>query len=231
VALAGTAIEPPLPRPVIVFDPPAPSSSQQVKIGVQLAEKSRANGTGRILAEFHPDVEGYPRDPAVMFLSTGSQEASFTVAAGDSTAKFDSLNEIVLQTGTTAGRLVIRAELGAHTEENLLVVAPASPGIDTVRASRGAGGVELYIAAFDNTRSAAQLSFTFFDQSGGAVQPGAIRLDARDEFQRYFQSSEAGGVFSLRAIFPVTGDQSRIAGVEIEITNSAGTARSGRIGF
>ncbi|MCC6857046.1 MAG: choice-of-anchor D domain-containing protein [Bryobacterales bacterium] len=230
VALAATAVEPPLPRPVISMDPAAPASARQVKIGIQLAEVSRTGGTGRIVAEFTPEPQGFPPDPGIVFVSTGSASASFTVAEGDSAARFDGAGEIVLQSGTTAGRLAVRVELGAHREEQVLVIPPEPPGIDTLRASRNSSGLEVYLAAFDNTRSAGQLSFTFYDQAGTAVPPGAIRVDARSEFQRYFQTSEVGGAFALRAVFPVSGDASRITAVEVELSNSAGS-RSRRAGF
>jgi hypothetical protein len=84
---------------------------------------------------------------------------------------------------------------------------------------------------FDNTRTAGPLTFTFFDLAGNAVAPGAIRADATASFASYFQSSGLGGVFLLRAVFPVTGDPSQVGAFQAQIGNSAGTAPTARIVF
>jgi hypothetical protein len=61
------------------------------------------------------------------------------------------------------------------------------------------------------------------------VAPGRIVVDAASEFRRYFETSSVGGLFELRAAFPVTGDAASIAELEVEITNALGVARSGRV--
>jgi hypothetical protein len=75
------------------------------------------------------------------------------------------------------------------------------------------------------------MAFTFFDTSGRQIQPGAIRVEAAADFRRYFTASTLGGIFSVRAQFPVTGDASAISGVEVEVVNASGTTRTQRIRF
>jgi len=75
------------------------------------------------------------------------------------------------------------------------------------------------------------VSFTFFDRSGSTIPSGAIQTDASADFRAYFERSEVGGVFSLRAVFPVTGSPDQIDGVEVEMPNSVATARSARVRF
>ena len=75
------------------------------------------------------------------------------------------------------------------------------------------------------------LAFTFFDSAGRTIQPGVLRVDASADFKRYFQSGAAGGMFALRATFPVSGDATQVAAVEVEITNSAGITRTQRLPF
>ncbi|MGI8742470.1 MAG: hypothetical protein ACR2NN_07840 [Bryobacteraceae bacterium] len=58
-----------------------------------------------------------------------------------------------------------------------------------------------------------------------------IRVDETSDFRRYFGAGKAGGAFQLRATFPVTGDATQIAGVDVEMTNSAGIAKTQRISF
>jgi hypothetical protein len=53
-------------------------------------------------------------------------------------------------------------------------------------------------------------------------------VDSTSDFTRFFQSSDAGGNFQLRAEFPVTGDPARIASFEITFTSPAGPTTSAR---
>jgi hypothetical protein len=87
------------------------------------------------------------------------------------------------------------------------------------------------VKGFDNTHSLGPVAFMFFDRTGAPVQPGAIRVHAQADFRRYFESSTVGGSFSLKASFPVAGSITDIRGVEVEVTNSVGAARSTRIEF
>jgi hypothetical protein len=91
------------------------------------------------------------------------------------------------------------------------------------------GEVDISIVASDNTYSASQLAFTFFDQSGATMQPGVIRVDATSDFQAYFNSTTTGGAFALLAKFTVTGDVTQIISTDIAITNSVGVTTTQHI--
>jgi hypothetical protein len=56
-------------------------------------------------------------------------------------------------------------------------------------------------------------------------------MDAGTDFTRYFSTTDLGGVFQLRAVFPVTGDTSRIASCDVTLTNAAGNSKTPRISF
>ena len=230
IVLRAKGVEPPLPKPRIALESSALGSAQQGKLSIRFEAEARTSGSGRVVLDFQPAAGGFPRDPAIVFPSTNSPAATFTVTEGQSQARFGDKQQIEFQTGTTAGTLTIRAELGPYTEQTSLTLNPAPVGIDAASGLRTSSGLEVYIAGWDNTRSAGQLSFTFYGPAG-AVVAGPIRADAAAAFQRYFQSSEVGGIFSLRALFPVTGDASGVGGVEVEIVNSSGTTRSKRIAF
>jgi hypothetical protein len=60
-------------------------------------------------------------------------------------------------------------------------------------------GIDLSITGFDNTGTVSKITFTCFDQSGTALNPGAITIDASAAFQQFFASSDLGGVFALPA--------------------------------
>jgi hypothetical protein len=116
--------------------------------------------------------------------------------------------------------------LGAATDRQSLTIPPAVAGVTAVQGLRNSGSIEVRITGFDNTRSLGQLAFTFYDPSGAAIAPGPVRTDSSQDFAAFFQTSDAGGVFLLRAVFPVTGNVSGIASFDVALTNSAGTAKT-----
>ena len=92
---------------------------------------------------------------------------------------------------------------------------------------RSAASIELRVNGFDNTRTAGVVVYTFYDASGVPLPP--IAVDNTADFAAFFAASDAGGAFALRAVFPVTGDASKIAEFQVEMKNSAGSASTGRV--
>jgi hypothetical protein len=223
--LAGTGIEPVLPKPSLAVSLAQAQSGQQGTITVKLDAVSRAAGTGTVTLDFRG-----PADAAVSFAS-GGRTASFSVARGDSQGRFAGGTSLGFQTGTTAGALVFTVELGGATSQQTVAIAGASPGLTTAKGLREAGGIRVQLTGFDNTRSAGALVYTFYDTAGNTVAPGAMRADATAGFAAYFAQPTAGGAFLLDALFPVTGDASKVAAFEVQVTNSAGTAKTARTSF
>ena len=68
---------------------------------------------------------------------------------------------------------------------------------------------------------------------------GAVPNPSKDQFclrcssdvKGLFSPGDLGGVLVLHAVFPVTGDTSRIASCDVSLTNSAGNAKTPRISF
>jgi hypothetical protein len=223
-ALSGTGADPPPPRPVISLTLADPRSARQGSVTVNLDAVPRSSGAGTLTLEFHATPAG-ANDPGITFL-TGSRNVPFTVTPGDM-----QVLDAPFQTGTTAGILTFTATLAGNTDQQSITIAAAPVGILSAKGTRLAATPEVLITGFDNTRTAGALDYTFFDTGGNPVSPGAIHVDSTADFTKFFQSSDAGGNFLLRSIFPVNGDPSRIVAVEVEFTNSAGTARTGRIAF
>jgi hypothetical protein len=229
-ALAGFGIEPPMPEPEIVFSTENAASAQQIRVSVRLAAASRTSGTGKLSVALLPLAAGAIADAGIQFLATGTTEIDFAVAEGAAAAAIDGRAEATFQTGTTAGTLVFTARLGEHTRQALLRIPAIAASIDAAHAIRASNALDVQIAGFDNTRTLSRLRFQFFDR-GGAALGSAIDAEVAPEFRRFFESSTAGGVFGLRAVFPVAGDASLVAGVEVELTNGAGVTRTTRIAF
>jgi Cep192 domain 4 len=222
-ALTGIALAVALPKPSIEFDLPQPHSAQQGTATVKFDAPARAAGTGFVSLEFQPQPAG-ASDPAVQF-AAGGLKVPFSVAPGDTQASFG------FQTGTTAGTLAFTVDLGGNSDRKTIVIPSAAVVLTASQGVRSAGTVEVRLTGFDNTRSVSRMTYTFFDAAGNAVPPGALAVDSASDFARYFQGSDAGGNFQLRAIFPVTGDASKIVAFEAAITSSAGTADTGRVTF
>jgi hypothetical protein len=229
--LSGTGVNPPLPKATIQFDTQSGISSRQAKVSIQLASASRVGGTGTLTMEFKPSLAGVTDDPAIQFLSGPKRAATITISAGDSIAKFGNLTDLAFQTGTTAGTINFTLKLPNDTVQITFAIAPAPVGFDTVSGTRRVNDLDVSLIGFDNTHSASQLSFTFYDRSGKILLPGVLRVDITPDFRRYFDGSTTGGSFLLRATFPVTGDATQVGGVDVEMTNSAGLAKAQRIAF
>ncbi len=229
--LEGIAVDPPLPEPELVTPVQALASAQQGKVSVRLASPARASGTGTLALEFQPAVAGTPDDSAIRFLANGSRSLSLAVREGESEVLLAGQPEAVFQTGTTAGTIQFTLRVGTHTRQASLTIPPAPIGVDSTRTGRIPTGVEVLVSGFDNTRTVSQLSFAFFDRQGRPLGTAPIRADAAEDFRRFFQSSTLGGVFLLRAAFPVAGNAALIGAVEVELTNSAGSSAPRRVAF
>jgi hypothetical protein len=88
--------------------------------------------------------------------------------------------------------------------------------------------LEVEITGYDNTRTIDGLAFTFYTAKGDFVQPGAVRVNSAAEFRNHFAGSTAGGVFTLKAAFPVAGAITDIASAEVQLTNASGATQSGK---
>ena len=226
--LTGAGIAAALPMPQISIQLPQVQSAQQGSAQVTFDGPAASSGSGTLTLVFQPAVAG-ESDPAIAFAS-GGLATTFTFSAGDTQGSFGGQPAAAFQTGTTAGTLVLTAQLGGASVEQTIAIAPAPVGLTTAEATRSAGSVTVQLDGFDNTRTAAALSFTFFDAAGAPIA-GPIDADGGPAFQTYFGGSNTGGNFALQAVFPVTGDPARIASFAASVANQAGTTTTARTPF
>ena len=235
--LKGAAIDE-FPQPGITLDIASARSGQQGRLSVYLPSPSPVSGEGTVTLAFVPAVSGVLDDPGVTFLNpsnaNNTRSVTFTVTAGDSVGRFGGAAlepDTDFQTGTTAGDLVFTAQLPNGTDQKRLTIPRAAIGVDTIAATRVAAGLNVSINGFDNTRTASQFIFTFYDHAGTAIPPGAINVDLTTNFTAYFAKAQVGGVFGLHAVFPVTGDSTQIDAVSVSLANTAGKTNAGKIKF
>ena len=123
--LSGAGTPPPLPAPRLSVDLPQAVGAQQGAIIVNLSQTSATSGSGTVTLAFQPAAAG-ATDPAFAFV-TGGQTAGFTVSPGDTQGHFGTQTSIAFQTGSTAGSLVITAQLGSQTDRQTIVILPSLP--------------------------------------------------------------------------------------------------------
>ena len=230
-SLTGLGLDPPLPTASIAFSSQSVASAQQNIISIPLAAPSAVSGSGTLTMEFHPSVAGVADDAAVRFVTGAKRNATVNVSVGDTFGKFGSQSTISFQTGTTAGTIVFTLTMPNGTQQTSLNVTPQPISLDTVTGVRRVNALDVSMSGFDNTYSASQLSFTFYDSKGATMQPGVIRVDASSDFRLYFANTQVGGAFALLASFPTTGDSTLVAAVDVQIVNAAGITKSQRITF
>jgi hypothetical protein len=233
--LQGTGVTPPPP----VFPTPSiqlnlATLARQGSLSVNLASGSVSSGSGTVTLAFQSAVSGVSDDPTIAFINadgTSSASAAFTVVVGASEGRFAGGPSVSFGTGTTAGTLVFTVTLGAQTAQTTVTIPRALIGIDAAVAARNVAcaptllyctttNVQLQINGWDNTRSASQLVFTFFNSSGVKIPPSPIIVDGTAAFQSYFSGSDLGGVFGLSAFFPVNGDSNQVVAALVQIFNS-----------
>ena len=222
--LRGQSILSPLPALSMRVTPTSLTSQQQANVVLGLASTSPFTALGTLTMAFTPAVANVTDDSAVLFTSTNGRNLSVSFPVGSQTAVDNKAQSpFIFQTGTTAGAIALTATFVNTTPyTQSFTIPPAAVQITSGSALRQSPNLVVTLNGYDNTYSAGQLSFTFYDVSGSLIQP-PIQYSASSQFHQYFfTNNKNGGAFSLQAIFPVTGDVTKIGSVAITLTNSAG---------
>jgi hypothetical protein len=228
-ALDGQGLDPPLPSASIVFASSVGASAQQNSITIPLASASQVSGNGTLTLAFQPSVAGVTDDAAIQFLSGPLRTATVSIAVGDTSATIGGQSSMAFQTGTTAGTITFTLTLPNATQQSSLTIPAAAIDLDSVTAVALFGSINVAFSGFDNTYSASQLAFTFYDTTGKELPQGAIDVNSTSAFQQYFRTTQAGGAFQVLAMFPVSGNQAEIGFVAVQIANSLGTTTAQQI--
>ncbi len=232
--LTGQGLSAPLPAASIVLLPTVGASGQQDQVSISLASASKVSGTGTLTLAFQSSVTGVNDDPAIQFLSGPLRVATVSVSPGDTTATIGGQPSMAFQTGATAGTITFTLALNeSGTQQATLTIPPSAINLadDTFSAVRLFGSLNVSFGGIDNTYSASQVAFMFYDLTGKVLPQGAITVDAATAFQQYFSTTQAGGTFQVLAEFPVTGSTTLIGAVTAQITNSQGASTTLQIPF
>jgi len=211
------------PIPSISLSVGAPlSSQQQASVTIQLSAPSPVSAVGTISMAFAPSVANVTDDPAVAFLA-GGRELSITINSGAQTAAYQGQTAIGFQTGTTAGSItfsVAFANAAVYTQS--FTIPPSASQLVSAQAIRESPNLLVTLSGYDNTYSTGALSFTFYDTTGKQIG-SPIQINAASNFQQlFFSNNTGGGLFSLQASFPVSGEVTQVGSVSVGLTNSQG---------
>jgi Abnormal spindle-like microcephaly-assoc'd, ASPM-SPD-2-Hydin len=228
--LTGQGLDPPLPSASIVFASNVGASAQQNSITIQLAAASQVSGNGTLTMAFQPSVTGVTDDVAIQFLSGPLRIATVAIAVGATSATIGGESSMPFQTGTTAGTITFTLTLtNVAPQQATLIIPPAPINLDSITAVALFGSINVAFSGFDNTYTASQIAFTFYDITGQALPQGAIDVNAATAFQQYFSTTQAGGSFQVLAMFPVSGNEAEVGFVTVQVVNSLGTTTAAQI--
>lgn len=230
--LSATAIAQLLAAPAISYDAAPLGSDQQRNLSMSLPSPAPADVAGNVTLSFTPDTSLVHDDPTVLFAATGTRSLPFTVRQGSSQILLNGQPSAVFQTGTTSGRIRVSLSSNLNFQSDptvVLTIPPSQVVIDTSIGSIRTASADIQLIGYDNTYSVGPVSFTFYDTSGKPLSGGTIKADFSSAFQSYFSKAQAGGMFKALISFPANGDVTQIGAVDIQVTNSAGTATLQRL--
>ncbi len=225
-SLAGQVTVSSVPAITIQASEQPLTSAQQVNLSIQAATAATQEALGTLTMKFTPAVSGVTDDPAIVFLATSGRQLQVDLAQGAQTATYNKQAAIGFQTGTTAGTITFTLTFpNAAPITQSYTITPEQIYLTSSQALRQSPNLVITLDGYDNTYTAGQLSFVFYDTNGNQMNANAMAVDATSNFHQYFfTNNAAGGSFSMQASFPVTGDATKIGAVGITMTNSAGQA-------
>ncbi|MDZ7639207.1 MAG: choice-of-anchor D domain-containing protein [Bryobacterales bacterium] len=204
-------------------------SASQAELRIELVSAAAQPVSGTLSLVFEKDVGEMPDDANIRFVATNSRSIAFTVPAGTTKAQFaGASSELALfQTGTASGKIRLVATLAQWEHSVQLNIRSDAPKLASGNLQRASGTLTVSVSGFDNTRSASLAVFRFFDADGRAIGTASgVEATVGDIFGAFYRSSTTGGLFAMRAAFPIQGDVNAIARVDIQLRNKLGVSQT-----
>jgi hypothetical protein len=242
--LSGSGNQP-ASLPPYEFEAPAGGAqpAQQPSIGLHLTAPYPYAVQGVLELSFVSTV--FTNDPAVQFAS-GGRTVNFTIPANTTQALFNGNSPtIALQTGTTAGDIVIEP---SFTVQNGFDLTPSSPQTLTLSIGRSAPrllsgtitsqtltGFTLVLSGYSTTRSVRQLDVQITPRSGDSFSTTRLTIDVTSASSTWFQGTTSqafGGAFLIGIPFSLQNGSStddlvrRIQSLNITAANEVGTSEA-----
>lgn len=201
-------------------------SATQAEARLTLASPAATPLTGTLTLVFEKDIGDLPDDSNIRFIASGSRTLSFAIPAGATKAQFGggSNEAAIFQTGASSGKIRLVATLPPWEHSVQMSIRSDAPKLTNGSLQRGTGTLTLNLNGFDNTRSATAASFRFFGADGQLLGGSGVEVPVTDVFGAFFRVSGTGGLFAMRAAFPVQGDVGVIDRVEVQLRNKIGVS-------
>ncbi len=220
---------PALPRLTLTGGPAVVAPAEQPRISLSIGSSFPVPITGQLILSFVPDSAG--NDATIQF-STGGRTVNFTIAAGETVARFPAAN-LALQTGTLAGQIIVSVRLQAGGQDVTPSPAPtqtmrverAAPVVTSAKFTRKTSGFEVVIVGYCTARELTQATFRF-SASGGTLQSSEVTVPIEDLFNKWFQGSSAadyGTQFTYTQPFTVQGSAAAVTPDSVTLTNRLGS--------
>lgn len=208
------------------------TAASQPTFGVSLAAPFPAAIDGTVTLAFQP--EAGPTDPDVKF-SNGGNSLNFTIPAGQTNGVAPAGTPFTFASGTTAGTITLTVVLRSNGQ--VLTPNPAAvrtvrlnragPTITNVRINRTAGGFDLLVTGYSNTREISGGNLKFNPAPGVTLSATDFPLNVGAVFQTWFASGPSasfGTQFLLTIPFTVAdGTAASLNSVLVTLTNGAGS--------
>ncbi len=223
---------------ITIFLPPAPVTSVGLGTTSQPALSLTLNApypleiTGAITLTFASSAGG--TDDMIRF-SDGSRSLQYIVRPNTTQAIFPTTSNAALLTGTVAGTITLTISMSAGGQNitpspapsKTITIDPAVPAITSVTLQQVAGGLNVVVSGYSNTREISSGTFTF-TVSGSTISPVTVALTSA--YAAWFGSTASnatGGQFKLTMPFTVTqGNASAVTRVSVTLTNAKGGSMS-----
>ena len=223
-SLTGLGVVSPAPVISMQVSPQPLVSAQPATVTISAATAATQTVLGTLTLQFTSAVSNVTDDPAIVFMATGGRTLALTLQAGTESATYQGSSALAFQTGTTAGTITLTLNLpNTPPLVQTFTITPALIHVASAQAARQSPNLVITVNGFDNTYSAGQMSFIFFDTKGVQINSAAMPVDATADFHQYFfTNDQTGGSFGLQASFPVKGDVTQVGSVAVTLSNSAG---------
>jgi len=211
---------------------------QQEQAGLSSASLYSTPITGVLEMDFTPEESGGVDDPAARF-ENGSRSATFTIPAGDSTARFGDAGSIGYQSGTSPGTLSFRAKLAVSGDDVTPVPGPtasgvirsdAAPTLTSLRLEdRTSVGFTIVLEGFAPGRNVDQAAIRFSSTPGASVNPSTFDVNVAEALDEWFASAESasfGSQFALRLPVTISGQISAVSSVTASVSNENGSSNT-----
>jgi hypothetical protein len=215
--------------------------AQQPSVGLSLESAYPLPLQGTLKLSFVSSV--FTDDPAVQF-AAGGRTVAFTIPANSTQAVFNGNATVMpLQTGTTAGDIVITPSFATQagldltppaTSVLVMKVPRSAPQLLNAGVSaQTATGFTVILSGYSTTRSLRQLDIQFTPKSDASFSTTRLTLDVSAASSAWFQGTASqgfGGTFLIAIPFVLQQNGSsddlvrRLQSLSITATNDVGTS-------